>query len=138
MALLAGWMVWSAASHGRIVREYLQQPPVTPQSLVAVELERRGVRYGRASYWIAHHVTFLTGERVRLASDYPPRILIYDTEVSRASRTVAILSGPCPNGIQAGPSGFASDAGECDCKRHVQRAPPFTARALYSGAIGSG
>lgn len=102
VALLAGWMVWSAASHGRIVREYLQQPPVTPQSLVAVELERRGVRYGRASYWIAHHVTFLTGERVRLASDYPPRILIYDTEVSRASRTVDILSGPCPNGTQAG------------------------------------
>jgi hypothetical protein len=102
LVLLAGWMVWSATRHLAIVREYVEHSPETPQSIVAAELERRGIRYGRSGYWTAHYVTFATAERVRLASDYPSRILIYDTEVSRADRAVTILPGPCRNGVQVG------------------------------------
>lgn len=100
LALLTAWMVWSGSRHGMVLREYSERAPETAQSLVAAELERRGARYGYAGYWTAHYVTFLTGERVRLASDYPARILIYDTEVSRAPRPVAILAAPCANGVQ--------------------------------------
>jgi len=102
VVLLATWMVWSAARHGSVVRGYLERPPETPQSLLAAELQRLGVRYGRAPYWTAHYVTFLSGEHIRLASDYPARILIYDTEVSRAEHAVTIVPGPCANGVPAG------------------------------------
>ncbi|MGE3885894.1 MAG: hypothetical protein AB7H81_05660 [Vicinamibacterales bacterium] len=102
LVLLLAWMTWSGARHWAVMAEYLDRAPETPQSRVAAELERRDIRHGRAGYWVAHYVTFVTGERVRLASDYPARILIYDTEVSRAERRANILTGRCPGGVQVG------------------------------------
>ncbi|MCC7177287.1 MAG: hypothetical protein IT177_02755 [Acidobacteria bacterium] len=103
LMLLVGWMAWSGARHLAVIGEYVERAPETPQSRVAAELERRGIQHARAGYWVAHYVTFVTGERVRMASDYPARILIYDTEVSRAGRSVNILPGRCPNGTEVGP-----------------------------------
>lgn len=103
LVLLVAWMAWSGARHLAVIGEYLERAPETPQSRVAAELERRGIQYARAGYWVAHYVTFVTRERVRVASDYPARILIYDSEVSRAGRSVNIVPGPCPNGAQVGP-----------------------------------
>jgi len=102
LVLLLAWMAWSGARHRAVIGEYFERAPETPQSRVAAELERRGIQYARAGYWVAHYVTFVTGERVRVASDYPARILIYDTEGSRAGRSVHILPGRCPNGTEVG------------------------------------
>jgi hypothetical protein len=50
---------------------------------VAACLERQGVRYAFAGYWVAYKVTFLTGERVIVAPrDGLDRYSPYTTAVS--------------------------------------------------------
>src|SRR3712207_7922684 len=43
-------------------------PPLSGRTITAMELDRRGVRYGFASYWDGYVITFLTNERVIMAS----------------------------------------------------------------------
>ena len=45
--------------------------------MIARHLETSGVRYATSDYWVAYAVTFLTNERVRIASDDLVRIQEY-------------------------------------------------------------
>jgi hypothetical protein len=102
VVLLTAWTGWSALQYVDLAMAYAQSPPSTPQSVMADELERRGIRYARAGYWEAHYITFVTNERVIVASGYPPRIFTYDTIVSRAPDVVLIQPNACRGGVPIG------------------------------------
>jgi hypothetical protein len=70
--------------------------PLNSRLALASYLERQGVRYARADYWDAQVVTFLTEERVIVASETHWRISSYQDEVRiHAAEALAIRHGPC-------------------------------------------
>lgn len=74
---LAGlWIACAAAvfavsllAHGRLIVEYATHPPVPLKRDLIRVLDARGVRYAYADYWTAYYVTFMTRERIVVASD---------------------------------------------------------------------
>jgi hypothetical protein len=71
-------------------------PPPARFGPLAATLEARGVRFARGGYWRSYVVTFLTGERVVVASNELQRILEYQRLVDHASDgVVTIQETPC-------------------------------------------
>ena len=76
--------------HARVV------PPPHRFVPLAARLESGGVRLARAGYWRSYVVTFLTGERVIVASTELQRVREYQQLVERASEgVVTIQEMPC-------------------------------------------
>lgn len=99
LVLIGTWSLVSAVPHGRLLAEYLQHPPVGPKILIARELQARGIRYGTADYWNAYYITFVTRERILLASYDYVRIPSYMQTVSEhANEAVRVSRKPCEGG----------------------------------------
>lgn len=93
--LLAGTALWS---HAWLAVEHVTNPPANPRAILARDLMAHDERFGTAGFWDAYVVTFLTGERVILASE-PPRILEYWWLVDAAgSDAVTVQRAPCEGG----------------------------------------
>lgn len=93
MCLWAGLTTLDAA---RVVHEFRTTPPANPHREMADHLVREGIRYGRAQYWDAYIITFLTRERVLLASTGKVRISRYQSEVeAHAAEAVDLDRQPC-------------------------------------------
>jgi hypothetical protein len=93
-------LVWTAASladHVRLLAEYVDGPPRNEYRDFADMLEREGIRYGRAPYWTAYHIDFLTNERVVLGSFEKMRINQYEDLVRQhADESIAVFfDEPC-------------------------------------------
>jgi hypothetical protein len=86
------WAVSSAIEAGRLYGHAGAAP--SPYRVLADELLARGVRVATAPYWTAYVVTFMTGERVKVASTDYVRILEYQT-LAADPATVAIREQPC-------------------------------------------
>ena len=84
LVLIGTWSLVAAVPHGRLLAEYLRHPPVGPKILIARELQARGIRYGTADYWDAYYITFVTRERILLASSDSVRIPSYNADRHRA------------------------------------------------------
>ena len=89
----------AAAAHLRLLAEYVRHAPEGAKQQIVKQLDARGIRYARSDYWIAYPITFLTGERIIVASDDFVRIRAYNRivdehrgEAPRISRT------PCEGG----------------------------------------
>ena len=95
---LAAWLSVSALAHARLLAEYLGGPPIGAKQLVVRNLRAQGVEYAVSDYWIAYAVTFMTDERVIVASEDFVRIRAYQDIVAehadkavRISRSAAIF-----------------------------------------------
>ncbi len=96
VALTCVWAGLTAVDAGRIVHEYRTAPPANPHREMADYLVREGVRYGRAQYWDAYIITFLSQERVIVASMGKVRISRYRAEVeAHAGEAVDLERQPC-------------------------------------------
>ncbi len=96
---IVAWAVLAGVAHGRLWAEYLAHPPVGDKRLIARYLEAKGITYARADYWIAYDVTFLTGERVIVASTDFVRIALYQREVAaHRAESIVIARHPCDGG----------------------------------------
>jgi hypothetical protein len=63
-------------------------------------LDAQNVRFGRADYWLAYYIDFITDERMIFASDDPQRILLYNRIVAEhAGEAVRLSRRPCPGGV---------------------------------------
>jgi hypothetical protein len=84
------WAIISAASHLALLNEYVSEPSPAEYRLLTQYLEGQDVRYGRAAFWDAYAVTFLSNERVRLGSSDLVRVEEYvrDYEQHRTSAVV--------------------------------------------------
>jgi hypothetical protein len=96
IALLVAWAIVSATAHAQIWSEYMRHPRVADKILIIRSLDARGIRYATSDYWIAYYVTFLTNERIIVASDFA-RILSYEQQVD-AHRAMAIRISRAPCG----------------------------------------
>jgi hypothetical protein len=101
-AVLAALCVWSTASlvdHARYTSAFVSGRVPNDMRAVADALVGDGVTTARAGYWVAYELTFLTGERVRVASTDFVRI----TEYQRLARAVPVVTDrPCVTGRPIG------------------------------------
>ena len=88
-ALVGVLTVANLVDHMRLIREYATHPPRDDHAVLARELVERGVRFAQADdYWVAYHVSFLTGEKVIITAPRDERIGRYRelVEEHRAER----------------------------------------------------
>jgi hypothetical protein len=89
----------SVRDHARLLREYVQETPPNWRREMADYLVQHGVRFAHAGFWDAYSVTFLTGERVIVASDDVVFIREYQWLVAaHPADAVSIVHGECPDG----------------------------------------
>lgn len=101
MAVLALWAAVSVAAHVRVLDEQMsgRQPDYFGQ-LVDV-LTSKGIRYGKADYWTAYHLTFRAREQIVVDSTNFVRISQYTAIVNaHADEAVLIQRQPCANGVE--------------------------------------
>ena len=97
--VFGAWMLLLAVPHVRFGLEYATRPPVPAKHQLIRALEAQGIRYGRADYWLAYYIDFLTRERMIFAADEPQRILIYNAIVAdHAADAVRLSRRPCEGG----------------------------------------
>ena len=89
----------TGAAHGRLLFEYVRHTPDNPKRLIAMHLEARGIKYALADYWRAYATTFLSDERVIVASDNYQRIRVYREQVeAHHDQAVRLAREYCPGG----------------------------------------
>jgi hypothetical protein len=104
VTLAAALVVWAGVNVSdniQLVREYLTAPPPNNHRVLTDYLVSHRIRYGRADYWDAYIVDFLSRERVILAPNSVMRISAYDARVARnAANAVDVVQQPCVAGVQ--------------------------------------
>jgi hypothetical protein len=91
----------SGIAHARLIGEYATHPPVPLKAELIAALEARGVRYAYAEYWTAYYVTFMTRERIIVASDSVVKVRAHNTEVdAHRAEAIRISRRPCDGGEQ--------------------------------------
>ena len=99
--------VWVTA-HVRLIEEYATRPPVPLKAELIQALETRGVRYAYADYWTAYYVTFMTRERIIVASDAVVKVRTHNTVVdAHRGEAIRISRRPCDGGEQLTPAFWA-------------------------------
>jgi hypothetical protein len=92
----------SLASHTRLLAEYAtrHQPIPLKQELIR-ELDARSVRYAYADFWTSYYVSFMTRERIIVASDDAVKVRTYNRLVdAHRGEAIRISRRPCPDGQQ--------------------------------------
>ncbi len=101
LAVIAMLVVTGATAlvdHARLAVEYrLRRPPNIYREL-AETLILNGASSGRADYWVAYYVSFLTAERVVLEPTAVSRIVEYRERVAADPAAVLVTETPCEGG----------------------------------------
>ena len=98
-AVFAAWMIVVAVPHVRLAAEYLRHRPIPAKERLIDELRARHISYGKADYWLAYYIDFMTNEQLIFASESPQRILIYnDIVAAHADEAVRLSRRPCEGG----------------------------------------
>jgi hypothetical protein len=103
-ACLVIFAVCSTIDHARVLAGAAKAPPRTPMRQVLTRLEQRGVEVAVADYWRAYLITFLSGEKIKVAAVDFERIKEYNalanrlTGGTRPGRVVSIQADPCAVG----------------------------------------
>ena len=108
MAACAALLMLSVTSHARLLAEYVTRPPVAAKQELIAALDARGIRYAYADYWTAYYVSFMTQERIVVASTEVTKVKDYDRIVeSHRAEAVLISRRPCDGGEQLTPAFWA-------------------------------
>ncbi|HEV3485792.1 MAG TPA: hypothetical protein VG106_10315, partial [Vicinamibacterales bacterium] len=98
-ALACALIAVGALAHGRLLTEYVRDAPAGTKRMIARHLEASGIRYATSDYWLAYALTFLTNERVIVASEDLVRIQEYHRIISEHREdAVRVLRRPCVGG----------------------------------------
>jgi hypothetical protein len=99
VALAFAWTVISATDYVTLAKRYSGGRESNEIRVLADALVERHIPVAIAGYWRAYKLTFLTGERVKVASSDAVRIDEYQTLANQAGDSlVTIQEQPCPNG----------------------------------------
>ena len=103
LAMAAALLVWAGLNVSdtvHLVHEYVTDPPPNDHRVLTDYLASHRIRYGRADYWDAYIVDFLSRERVILAPTAVMRISVYDARVAKnAASAVDVVQQPCVDGV---------------------------------------
>jgi hypothetical protein len=98
--VLAAWLAVLVVPHVQLAREYAIAPPVPAKVQLIDALESHGIRYASSDYWIAYYISFLTDERIIVASEDFQRLLTYRRIVeAHAGEAIRISRRPCAAGV---------------------------------------
>ena len=99
VALVGVWAALTVADNARLLREYLVSPPQNNYRELTDYLVAHRIRYARAIYWDSYVVTFLSGERVIVASTDKVRVSAYQARVdANSANAVHLQRQPCSSG----------------------------------------
>jgi len=102
-ALIVLWAFLIARDHLAVAAAYSRAPSTNSARLVAEQLIADGVHVARAGYWRAYVITFVSGERVHVASEELPRIQLYQDEFANSRAPGTLISDyPCAGGRSVG------------------------------------
>jgi hypothetical protein len=108
MACASAVFALSILAHARLLAEYATHPPVPLKQDLIRALEQRGVRYAYADYWTAYYVTFMTRERIVVASDAIVKVRTHNRLVdAHRAEAIRIARRPCAGGEQLTPAFWA-------------------------------
>ena len=97
----------SATAHVRLLAEYATSPPVALKQQLIRALDARHVRYAYADYWTSYYVSFMTRERIVVASDAAMKIKTYaDIVDAHRNEAIRISRRPCESGGEQLTSAF--------------------------------
>lgn len=98
-ATVVAVVVWASAAmwdNGSVLAEYVAHPPPSRIRSLIGYLDQQDIRYGRAPYWTAYVVDFISDERIVLASLGQVRIADYQSRVDSAEDSkVRVTPAPC-------------------------------------------
>ena len=97
MAVVIGWSAVSALDTARLYARFAGGPP-SDFRILADALVARGARSAYAGYWTAYVTTFVSGERVRIASTDVVRITEYQELASSTPGVLVVRDEPCAGG----------------------------------------
>ena len=100
--LVALWTSASAWDTARVIGEYARRTPPNKVRRLIDFLDRDAVRFGRAPYWTAYPVTFLSGERIVFASTDVVRIETYQDMVNGTDNRVVTVTPAPPCNVARG------------------------------------
>ena len=99
VAAMAVWAAFTLTDNVRLFHEYRTAAPPDEFQMLADHLVAHGIQYGRAQYWDAYVVNFLSQEQVILASTTFIRVESYQRIVEEhGDRAVSIERTPCTSG----------------------------------------
>jgi hypothetical protein len=99
LSAVIAWGFMTVVDHGRVLVSYVRHPPENAVRELADRLVARRVPVATAGYWRAYLVTFLTDERVRVASSDFVRIQEYQNLFADRPRDAVVISeSECPGG----------------------------------------
>ena len=94
------WGTLNAAGLLGHAADHYASPP-DPRIGLADYLVSSGIRFARSDYWTAYYLTFVSGEKVIVASTDVVRIRRYQSVVrEHAAEAVTIQRAPCEGGSQ--------------------------------------
>ena len=98
-ALISVWALLTVADNARLLREYLVSPPENNYRAITDYLVEHRIKYARAIYWDCYVISFLSGERVIVASTDKVRVGAYQARVeANAANAVRLRRQPCSSG----------------------------------------
>ena len=101
VAVLVVWALAAVWGHGRLLAEFMRDPPRDQNRALARYLVDHDIRYGYADYWDAYSTVFWAGERVILASTTVVFIKEYERlAFEHLDEAVWIYREPCEGGTQ--------------------------------------
>jgi hypothetical protein len=93
--------VVSITAHVRLLAEYATRPPVALKQDLIRELDARGIRYAYADFWTSYYVSFMTRERIIVASDEAVKVRTYNRLVDEhRAEAIRISRRACADGYQ--------------------------------------
>jgi hypothetical protein len=102
VAVVVAWASLMIVDHAKVLLGYEREPPPNPERQLVDYFLAHGIDTAAGRYWRAYEVTFLAGERVRIASLDYVRIEEYQRLLSEHPDAVTIEQGPCPGGERVG------------------------------------
>jgi hypothetical protein len=91
----------SVTAHVRLLAEYATHPPVALKQELIRELDARHIRYAYADFWTSYYVSFMTRERIIVASDEAVKVRTYNRLVDdHRAEAIRISRRACPGGEQ--------------------------------------
>ena len=101
VAVLAIWALAAIWGHGRLLAEFVRNPPQDQNRILAHYLVENDIRYGYADFWDAYSTVFWADEEVIVASTTVVYIKEYDQLVlQHLDEAVWISREPCDGGTQ--------------------------------------
>jgi hypothetical protein len=99
LSVVLVWALTSGLDHVRLLQDVGGSAGPDASRTLADALVARGVHTAEAGYWRAYKLTFLSGERVKVASNDFVRIDEYQNlAAAEGERLIGIREEPCPGG----------------------------------------